>query len=129
MLAGLKLLLVDDDASVRLALHRLLKRAGAIVKELDPFGMRDDDLVHEICGCEPDVILMDVHLGDRGGISVWRQLVTGAPELAPRVAFVTGLVAGDSTWIEADSTGQPVLGKPFDLPQLMQTLTRLRSND
>ena len=129
MLAGLKLLLVDDDASVRLALHRLLKRAGAIVKELDPFGMRDDDLVHEICGCEPDVILMDVHLGDRGGISVWRQVVTGSADGAARVAFVTGLVAGASTWIEADSTGQPVLGKPFDLPQLMQTLTRLRSND
>lgn len=128
-LAGLRLLLIDDDASVRLALQRLLKRGGAHVAEIDPRGAGDDDLVARIRETRPDVILMDVHLGDRGGIGIWRQLVVAAPELAPRVAFVTGLVAGDATWIEADSTGQPVLGKPFDLPELMQTLTRLRAGD
>ena len=48
-----------------------------------------------------------------------------ASDLASRVVFITGLVAGDPTWDEADETGQPVLGKPFDLPELIQTLTRL----
>ena len=128
-LAGLQLLLIDDDAPVRLALQRLLRRAGAVVSAIDPRESPDGELIDIIRDRNPDVILMDVHMGDRGGISIWRQLVTEAPELASRVAFVTGLVAGDATWIEADSTGQPVLGKPFDLPELMQTLTRLRADE
>lgn len=127
MMKGIKLLLIDDDKSVRIALYRLLQRAGAEVKELDPVGKPETLLMDDIICCYPDVILMDVHLGDRGGIALWRRLLTDVPELASRVAFVTGLVAGDPTWAEADSTGQPVLGKPFDLPELMQTLTRLRT--
>ena len=83
-------------------------------------------LIDEIMLADPQVILLDVHLGDRGGIALWRRLAEEEPEMAARVAFVTGLVAGDPTWDEADGTGQPVLGKPFDMPELLQTLTRLR---
>lgn len=129
LLTGVKLLLIDDDKSVRLALNRLLQRAGAVVKDMDPVGMPEALLIDRIISSYPDVILLDVHLGDRGGIAVWRSLLADVPELAARVAFVTGLVAGDPTWSEAASTGQPVLGKPFDLPELMHTLTRLRSGD
>lgn len=125
-LTGIKLLLIDDDKSVRMALNRLLARAGAEVHEIDPVGMPEPFLLDLIKGAAPDVILLDVHLGDRGGIALWRRLVTQAPDLAPRVAFVTGLVSGDPTWMEADSTGQPVLGKPFNFSELMETLTRLR---
>jgi CheY-like chemotaxis protein len=131
-LAGLKsvrLLLIDDDRSVRLALHRLLQRAGAEVEEIDPVGMPEDLLISSIVQARPDVILLDVHLSDRGGITVWRRLFAEDPKLAMRVAFVTGLVAGDPTWEEACATGQPVLGKPFDMPQLLQTLSRLRTGD
>ncbi|HEX6924978.1 MAG TPA: hybrid sensor histidine kinase/response regulator [Longimicrobiaceae bacterium] len=123
---GIRLLLIDDDKSVRLALNRLLARAGAEVLEIDPVGLPEAFLLDRIKGVAPDVILLDVHLGDRGGIALWRRLAVDAPELASRVAFVTGLVAGDPTWNEAGATGQPVLGKPFDLSDLLQTLSRLR---
>jgi CheY-like chemotaxis protein len=127
LLRGVKLLLIDDDKSVRLALNRLLARAGADVRDLDPVGMPEDLLIDSIISSYPDVILLDVHLGDRGGIALWRRLLSDTPELASRVAFITGLVAGDPTWMEADSTHQPVLGKPFDLPELVQILSRLRA--
>lgn len=129
MLAGLQMLLIDDDSAVRLALKRLLKRAGAKVEGVDPRDFVGDELIYRIRESRPDVILMDVHLGERGGIAIWHQLSAEAPEFAPRVAFITGLVAGDATWIEADSTGQPVLGKPFDLQELIRTLSRLRTGD
>ena len=126
-LRGMSLLLIDDDPSVRMALIRLMRRAGADVTEIDPLDTSESEILERIEERWPDVILMDVHLGDRGGIALWRQLVLREPRLAARVAFITGLVAGDATWIEADATGQPVLGKPFDLSELVQILTRLRS--
>lgn len=127
ILRGMSLLLIDDDRSVRMALMRLLRRAGADVTEIDPLELSEPAIVERIAECWPDVVLLDLHLGDRGGIALWRQLLLREPRLAARVAFVTGLVAGDPTWIEADATGQPVLGKPFDLSELVQILTRLRS--
>ena len=116
---------IDDDDSVRTALCRLLKRSGAIVQDLNPRDFDDEEVLAKIEGSDANVILLDVHLGDRGGISVWRSLAARSSDLASRVVFITGLVAGDPTWDEADETGQPVLGKPFDLPELIQTLTRL----
>jgi CheY-like chemotaxis protein len=124
-LGGVRLLLIDDDDSVRTALCRLLKRSGASVQDLNPRDFDDEEVLAKIEGSDANVILLDVHLGDRGGISVWRSLASRSSDLASRVVFITGLVAGDPTWDEADETGQPVLGKPFDLPELIQTLTRL----
>jgi CheY-like chemotaxis protein len=126
-LQGLRLLLVDDDRSVSTALGRLMQREGAKVKQLDPGKVPDERLVKTIEKSRADVILLDVHLGDRGGVSLWRTLAATAAEIASRVVFVTGLVAGDPAWEEADATGQPVLGKPFDLPDLVRILSRLRT--
>lgn len=127
-LQGLKLLLIDDDRSVRMAMSRLLERAGAAVEDIDPLGMPDTSVIERIETLAPDVILMDLDLGDRGGLSLWRLLGAIAPELATRVAFVTGLVAGDASWAEADATGQPILGKPFDLAALVRTVNQLRQH-
>jgi CheY-like chemotaxis protein len=126
-LGGVRLLLIDDDDSVRIALCRLLRRSGARVEDLNPRLLDDEEILRKIEDSDANVVLLDVHLGDRGGISVWRSLASKSSDLAGRVVFITGLVAGDPTWDEADATGQPVLGKPFDLPELIQTLTRLRT--
>ncbi len=125
-LQGLRLLIIDDDRSVRLALSRLLERAGAEVEDVDPLGMPDSLVIERIAVLRPEVILMDLDLGDRGGLALWRRLGSVVPDMATRVAFVTGLSAGDASWAEADATGQPVIGKPFELADLIRTVTRLR---
>lgn len=127
-LAGIRILMVDDDASVRAAVSRLIQRTGAEVRDIDPVGMPEERLIDAILGALPDVILLDLHLGERGGLGIWRSLQERVPHLSSRVVFVTGVVPGDPSWDAAHATGQPVLGKPFDMRTLVRTLVDLRAN-
>ena len=49
-LAGMRLLLVDDDEAVRCAISRLLRRSGAEVRELDPDTRPEEQIIDEIMG-------------------------------------------------------------------------------
>lgn len=128
-LAGLRLLLVDDDHAVRVALARLLRRVGVEVRDLDPDGEPEERLLQAIVGTTPEVVLLDLRLGERGGISLWRRMRDEVPRLARQVAFVTGAAPGESDWREAEATGQPVLSKPFGLQQLGEVVERLRARE
>ncbi|MBW3628702.1 MAG: response regulator [Gemmatimonadetes bacterium] len=126
-LAGLRLLLVDDDPAVRSALSRLLRRAGAEVRELDPLSRPEEHIVEEMVSSLPDGILLDLHLRDRGGVGLWSRLREHVPQLADRVLFISGSAPGDPLWEEANGTGRPVLAKPFQLQQLIALLDGFRS--
>lgn len=123
-LQGLRLLLVDDDPAVRFALTRLLRRVGAEVRELDPVGMPEEQVVSSVLSSLPDAILLDLHLGERGGLGLWRRMRQDMPQLAERVLFISGSAPGDASWEEAHRTGQPVLAKPFEMTHLVQALGR-----
>jgi CheY-like chemotaxis protein len=123
-LQGLRLLLVDDDPAVRFALTRLLRRVGAEVRELDPVGMPEEQVVASVVSSLPDAILLDLHLGERGGLGLWRRMRQDLPQQAERVLFISGSAPGDASWEEAHRTGQPVLAKPFEMTHLVQALSR-----
>ena len=123
---GLRLMIVDDDPSIRFALARLLRRSGAEVREVDPVGEPEERLMATMRSMLPDVVLLDLRLGERGGLSVWRRMCTDVPHLVSRVLFISGVAPGDPMWEEALGTGQPVLAKPFDLEQLLGALVRFR---
>lgn len=127
LLQGSRLLVIDDDAAVRRALSRLLVRAGAEARELDPTGEPEEQLLQGILGAIPDFILLDLWLGERGGVALWNRLAMEMPQLAARVVFVSGAFPGDPLWEAAARTGQPVLGKPFDLERLLGVLVQLRA--
>lgn len=124
-LRGLRILLVDDDAAVRQALSRLLRRIGADVREMDPIAKSDDELLADIAAAEAGILLLDIRMGRRGGTALWRRLAARAPRLAGRVVFVSGTGPGDPDWEDAASSGQPLLGKPFTLQQLAEAIARL----
>lgn len=124
--SGMKLVVVDDDASVRFALSRLLRRAGADVREVDPVGQPEETLVAELLSALPDLVLMDLRLGERGGTALWKRMKREIPYLADRVLFISGSGPGDSLWEEAANSGQPILGKPFQLGELVRALDDLR---
>ena len=117
-LHGKRMLLIDDDPAIRLAVSRLLRRNGVDVREIDPVARPDEPLLADILSGLADVILMDLHLRDRGGLALWRRLRNEVPHVARRVVFISGSSSGDPAWEDATRTGQPVLGKPFDLRQL-----------
>jgi CheY-like chemotaxis protein len=128
-LAGVRILLIDDDPGVRVALGRLLRRVGAEVREMDPRGEPLESVTDGVLRARPDVLVIDLRLGERGGVGLWQDLSTKLPGLADRVVFVSGAVPGDPYWEAAMETGRPVLAKPFDLDQLVALVDRLRSGE
>jgi CheY-like chemotaxis protein len=123
-----RLLVVDDNELVRSAVTRLLRRVGASVKELDPCGEPEERVVERVVGALPDFVVLDLYLGDRGGLTLWNRLRDEMPEIAARTLFVSGAVPGDPAWTAALETGQPVLPKPFDLDQLVDAIHGLRED-
>jgi two-component system phosphate regulon response regulator OmpR len=106
-----RLLVVDDDASVRDMLREYMSGHGFTVSEADSGPQMREVLDREL----PDVVLLDVRLPGEDGLSLARFLrerydvgiimVTGATEVADRVA---GLEVGADDYVS----------KPFDLREL-----------
>lgn len=113
-----RVLLIEDDPVVRGALLRLLARVGAEASSLPPTHDTVDTLLPELLGSMPDIILLDLRLGWRGGVDVWKTIDAHLPALARRVIFLSGLAPGDPEWEAARQTGRRVLSKPLDLEEL-----------
>lgn len=128
-LNGIRLLLIDDDPGVRVALARLLRRVGAEIRDLDPRDKSLDRIADRVLGAQPDFIMIDLRLGARDGIDLWRELSARVPAITHRVLFISGAMPGDPQWVAAVATGQPVLAKPFDLERLIELLKRLRTSE
>lgn len=127
VLRGTRVLVLDDDPAVRRATHLLLKRAGVDVREMDPGGEPEAHVLQAILSAVPDVVLLDLRLGDRGGLVLWKRMCLEMPRLAERVIFITGAGPGEPDWEQAQNSGQPLLGKPFGLGELVRTVQRLRA--
>jgi signal transduction histidine kinase len=113
-LAGVHVLIVEDEEGVRRPMARFLARRGAEVEEaadgvegLERLGAR-----------VPDVILVDLRMPRMGGIELYGRLEEQRPELARRVLFLSGDV---SQLAEPGNTPVPrerVLVKPVELAEL-----------
>jgi FixJ family two-component response regulator len=107
---------VDDDASVRVALGRLLRLADY---EVLAFASGEEFLA-AIGSCVPACALLDVHLPGLSGIEVQRQLGSDGPRVP--VVFIT---AGDDASIDRDALaagGLRMLRKPFSSVDLLDTI-------
>ncbi|HEX7241989.1 MAG TPA: ATP-binding protein [Longimicrobiaceae bacterium] len=124
-LAGKRVLVVDDNADVRRALGRYLRRMGADVVELGAGWETEEQLIHLAIRSVPDAVLLDLNLGVRSGVEVWALLRDHVPPLARRVVFLSGLGPGDAAYEEARKTGQRILPKPFDFDELSASLERV----
>ncbi len=127
VLSGRTVALLDDDASIRRVITRLLARAGARVITVDPLPERLEAVLAEIEASAPDVVLLDLHLGGLDGATVWKHLHARCPEMARRVVFFSGAVGWSG---QAGETihGQPVLAKGLEPAELVRELDRLRRN-
>jgi len=114
-----KVLVVDDDATIRVALHDALTSAG--------FGVSLAEGAQEalalIARSEPDVVVSDVRMPDVSGLELLRLL----RERSPDVAVVLMTAFDDMpTVVEAMKHGAvEFLVKPLDLDDLLKTLGRV----
>ncbi len=113
-LAGVHVLLIEDEEGVRRPMARFLARRGAEVEEATD-GV---DGLGRLRVRAPDVILVDLRMPRMGGIELYAQLEQQRPDLAARVLFLSGDV---SQLAEPGNTPVPrerVLVKPVELAEL-----------
>ena len=118
MTKRLRVLLVDDDDSVRRALARAIRRAGfdvqafRSVEALLAYGLPE----HEAC------LVLDVNLPGTDGIAFKQSLAAGSRDL-PTI-FITALEPGKVSEALAALSPVAVLYKPFDNDDLIAAIER-----
>lgn len=114
------ILVIDDDAGNRAVMSRLFERFGHRVTAVSN-GLEAYEIVRERDGAF-DCIVCDVQMPALGGRSLFEQLEEEWPVLLRRFVFVTGDYTRPESRTFLDRTGQPVVGKPFELTELMNAV-------
>jgi len=105
---------VEDSDSVRDVVHRALTAFGFAVVSVEGVSAAKAALAEraDIAGA-----LLDIQLRDGSGIDLYHWLVVHRPDLAERVAFVTGSADAQSSAPLA-AIDRPIIRKPFDIIDL-----------
>jgi CheY-like chemotaxis protein len=74
-----------------------------------------------------DLILSDVRMPDMDGPALWRALTTRNPQLAQRMAIITGDTLSASIAPFLKETGRPWLEKPFTPEQVFELVARIEA--
>jgi CheY-like chemotaxis protein len=115
-LHGRRVLLVEDDESVREVMRLIIPEVTGANIEVAESGPRAEQL---LALGNYDVILLDVRMPGMTGMQVYRNLTA---ELKNRVVFVTGDIVSPGIRDFIERSGRPVLLKPIDLNRLVEAM-------
>lgn len=119
-----QVLVVDDEPEVAALLADILASAGyrtAIVS--------GGEAALEWLGRHPcDLLFCDMRMPGMDGPALWRQVRQRHPDLARRMAFVTGDTFSASVEPFLKETGQPWLEKPFTPEDVLELAAQLESS-
>ena len=119
-LAGLRILVVDDDPDSRKLIAFVVQQAGAEVVEV-PSGKEALQIFQSI---QPDVLVSDIGMPDMDGYALMRQIQ--ARDFNPSVTIALTAYAGEADQQQALASGfQRHLVKPLDPSALIETITHL----
>ncbi len=110
-----KILAVDDDAANRFLMLQILKRAGFEAETLDS-GLRVMEKVKEI---HPDLILLDIMMPDRDGLSVLKELKREKRAAQIPVIMVTARGDSDTLSVALEAGATDYVRKPMDSVELL----------
>jgi PAS domain S-box-containing protein len=113
-----RMLVVDDETAMRSAISTFLTTLGHTVTAASG-GVEARALLD---ANEYDVVLLDLRMPDLGGDTLYEELRDRDPRHARRVVFVTGDVQSDQARRFLDRAGRPVVGKPFQLDELVTVI-------
>jgi two-component system KDP operon response regulator KdpE len=110
-MSGARILAVDDDPGILLAVRRALEEHGYTVQALD----RGEGLRRTLHDFRPEVILLDLMLPDANGVDLCRAI--RAESDTPII--VLSAIGDDATKVEAlDAGADDYLTKPFSMSEL-----------
>jgi signal transduction histidine kinase/CheY-like chemotaxis protein len=115
--AGARVLVVEDEAALGAAVAESLQDDGFVVERASD-GV---DALERVRAQHFDVIICDLKMPRLDGAQFYRELESRQPELARRVMFVTGDVAGTDAERFLEESGCRWLAKPFRLKDLLRS--------
>jgi DNA-binding NtrC family response regulator len=115
-----RVLVVDDEPSICLALKIALTRAGHDVVAVHS----GEEAQNRVMTEHFDVLIADLRMKDMRGDVLYYIAVGAQPHLRHRTIFLTGdITEGGQRLIEA--TTCPLLRKPFELAEILGVIARL----
>jgi PAS domain S-box-containing protein len=118
----LRVLVVDDEASVRVSLQRYLAGKG---HEVETTASGEDALVR-LKASKYDAVIVDMRMPDLSGEQLFERLRSNDPAHAERVIFTTGDLVNEQMRRFLDGTGRPCVAKPFEFASFDQALPAAR---
>ena len=107
-----RILLVDDDASVRRVVRLSFERAG---HEVDEASSAFEALSKLRGSGAPEAVVCDVLMPGMNGLQFYHHLAERAPQLRDRVVFLTGANRQPDVHQPIEQLGVPMLGKLDDM--------------
>ena len=123
-----RVLIVDDEVTIRIALRRFFTRLGWAVEEAANGESALEMLEHEgAAGIAPrfDVVVSDLRMPGVTGIELYDQLKVRNPDVVRRLIFSTGDLVSEEAASFVRSTDCVVLQKPFELAALREVVDRV----
>jgi len=119
---SLRVLVVDDEASVRVSLQRYLSGKG---HKVETTASGEDALVR-LKATKYDAVILDMRMPDLSGEQLYERLRSNDPSHAERVIFTTGDLVNEQMRRFLDGTGRPCVPKPFEFASFDQALPAAR---
>ncbi len=113
-----RLLIVDDEPKLAAALARALRKEGHVVAASGDGAEALEAVVRDA----PDVVLLDLKLGETSGLDILDQMKAARPEV--EVIMMTGYATVDSVVASMKAGAFDYLTKPFDDPQRVLIIVR-----
>lgn len=111
-----RVLVVDDEASVRDFVSQMLEAEGYDVQAVED----GKQALSRLDGSAYDCLLVDLRMPGVDGLALYQTLKQSNPRLARRMIFCTGeLIEGYLRWF-LEGTGNLLLSKPFSMRQLLE---------
>jgi CheY-like chemotaxis protein len=118
---GKRVLVVDDEPDIVSLIVRVLREDGD-----DPVGVSDPaEALRLVQSQDFDFVVSDMGMEGVRGPDLYAALAARVAPRLPRILFVTGDILNPKVLDFFSRTNAEYLVKPFDVPELRQTMRRL----
>ena len=123
-----RVLVVDDESTIRIALRRFFTRMGWEVEEAGDGGSALEMILHDRSqrATPPySLVVSDLRMPGLSGIELHDRIERDCPEVLPRLVFSTGDLVSDEAADFARETSCEIIEKPFEFSKLRATIGRI----